>query len=112
MATRQLKTKLTILTLIASCALFVATATPSHAGVVVGFNVGFAPPVAPVEVAVAAPGPGYVWVAGHYGWYPGVGYRWERGAWLRPPYPHAAWVGPRYVYGPHGRMFYRGYWRR
>jgi hypothetical protein len=113
MATRQTKlTKLTILTLIACFALFVASPAPSSAGVVVGLNVGIAPPVAPVEVVAPCPGPGYAWVAGHWGWYPGVGYRWARGVWVRPPFAHAAWIGPRYVAGPHGRVFYRGYWRR
>jgi hypothetical protein len=112
MATRH--NKLTLLVLIASFALLLASAAPSSAGVVVGLgvNVGFAPPVAPVEVVAPVPGPGYLWVGGHYGWYPGVGYRWARGAWIRPPFPHAVWVAPRYAYGPHGRFFYRGYWRR
>ncbi len=109
------QTRIAKLALIAVFALSLTAAPAAFAGVAVGigFNVGFAPP-APVarEVVVASPGPGFVWVAGHYDWVPGVGYRWVGGAWLRPPFPRAVWVGPRYVYGPHGRVFYRGYWRR
>jgi hypothetical protein len=104
--------KLTVLVLAASFALMLASAAPSSARVIVGLNVTVAPPVAPVEVVAPVPGPGYVWVGGHWGWYPGVGYRWTRGVWSRPPFPHAVWVAPRYAYGPHGRFFYRGYWRR
>jgi len=108
--------KLAKLTLIATFALLLSSSVAAFGGVAVGFgiNVGFAPPPVPVvrEVVVASPGPGHVWVAGHWGWYPAYGYRWVGGAWLRPPYPRAVWVGPRFVVGGGGRFFYHGYWRR
>jgi hypothetical protein len=114
MATRH--KQIAKLALIASIALLLSSSAAAFGGVAVGFgvNVGFAPPPVPVarEVVAPCPGPGYAWVAGHYGWYPGYGYRWARGAWLRPPHPRAVWVGPRFIEGPRGRFFARGFWRR
>jgi hypothetical protein len=114
MTTRR--NRLAKLTLIASFVLLLSSAASAFAGVAVGFgiNVGFGPPAVPVvhEVVGPCPGPGHVWVAGHWGWYPAYGYRWVGGAWLLPPYRRAVWVGPRYVAGPGGRFFYHGYWRR
>jgi|GEM_PF-875240 len=109
MTTRR--SKLARLTLIAIFALLLSSSAAAFGGVAVGFgiNVGFAPPPVPVarEVVVASPGPGYAWVGGHWGWYPTYGYRWVGGAWLRPPYPRAVWVAPRFVVGARGRFFYR-----
>src|SRR5262249_29017863 len=106
------RSKLRRLTLLASFVLLLSSSAAAFGGVAVGFgiNVEFGPPVVPAAAEGIAPGrgPGHVWVAGHWGWYPGFGYRWARGAWLRPPFPHAFWVGPRFA----GRVFYRGYWRR
>src|SRR5215472_15831706 len=89
-------TKLRRLTLIASFALLLSGTAAAFGGVAVGFgiNAGFAPPAVPIaaEVIAPCPGPGYAWVAGHWGWYPAFGYRWVRGAWLRPPFPHAVCV--------------------
>ncbi|HLW76371.1 MAG TPA: hypothetical protein VKS01_05285 [Bryobacteraceae bacterium] len=113
-----MKTKLAIILLL------LASATVMSAGprVFVGFGVGvghpyygyhaypyggfYAPPVA-YNSYLAYPGPGYSWVGGY--WYPyGARYAWRAGAWVRPPYARAVWVGPRY----YGGRFYRGYWRR
>ncbi len=112
MATRH--RQIAKLTLIASIALLLSSSAAAFGGVAVGLDVGFAPPPVPVarEVVAPCPGPGYAWVAGHYGWYPGHGYRWARGTWLLPPHPRAVWVGPRFVEGPRGRFFVRGFWRR
>lgn len=114
MATRH--KHLTKLTLIAGIVLLLSSSAAAFGGVAggFGFNVGFPPPPVPVvrEVVGPRPGPGHVWVGGHYGWHPGHGYRWARGAWLLPPHPRAVWVGPRFVEGPRGRFFVRGFWRR
>jgi hypothetical protein len=114
MTTRQSKLAKPIL--ITTFALLLSSSVAAFGGVAVGFgiNVGVAPPPVPVarEVVVASPGPGYAWIAGHWGWYPAYGYRWVGGAWLRPPYPRAVWVAPRFVVGARGRFFYHGYWRR
>lgn len=75
-----------------------------------GFGYGYyaPPPPAPVVTYVPpAPGYGYSWVNGY--WYPyGPRYVWRPGYWVRPPFAHAYWVGPRY----YGHRYYRGYWRR
>src|SRR5207247_1379987 len=49
-----------------------------------------APPPAPVETMVVAPGPGYVWVGGDWIW--NGGWVWMAGQWIVPPYPHAIWI--------------------
>jgi hypothetical protein len=78
-------------------------------------QVGVPVPVAPVVVAAPAPvayGPyGYVWRPAYNAW---TGYRYQvvPGAWVRPPYARAAWVAPRWVTGPRGAFWARGYWRR
>ena len=71
-----------------------------------------APPVpVPAPAVVAAPAPyGYVWVPSYYAWN-GYAYTVVPGAWVRPPYAGAVWVAPRYVAGPHGAYYARGYWR-
>lgn len=50
------------------------------------------PPPPPIqEVVYAAPGPGYVWIPGHYAWMNGQ-WAWIRGAWVVPPQPGYYWV--------------------
>jgi len=68
-----------------------------------------APPPPPVEVAVASPGPDYVWVEGRWTWN-GAAWVWVRGYWIVPPHPRAIWVGPHWVYGPRGWYCRPGYW--
>jgi hypothetical protein len=97
--------------------MFLAGA-PLFAGprVVVGIGLGVAPvpvaayvapPPAPVAYVAPAPGAGFVWVGGYWN---GFGPRaiWVPGRWVRPPFPRAAWVAPRFF----GGRYYRGYWRR
>ena len=51
----------------------------------VGINLGVpvreAPPPPREEVIVAAPGPGYAWIGGHWAWH--HGWVWVRGHWDR-----------------------------
>ena len=70
---------------------------------------GDLPPPEP-EVQVVSPGPGFVWIAGCWGWRDG-GRIWERGHWERPPHAHAEWVSPRWDRRGRGHVFVRGYWR-
>ncbi|HEV7484665.1 MAG TPA: YXWGXW repeat-containing protein [Thermoanaerobaculia bacterium] len=69
------------------------------------------PPPIIVERAVAAPGPGYVWVAGHQQWN-GARYVWVQGTWTRPPHAHAQWVAGRWVHERRGYYWREGGWRR
>lgn len=69
----------------------------------VGLRIGVPPPVivhqAPprhvTEVVVVSPGPGYVWVAGHYSWANNQ-WVWIPGAWMTPPEAGAVWVEGRW----------------
>lgn len=50
-----------------------------------------APPRRVAEAVVVSPGPGYVWVDGHYAW-ANAQWVWVPGAWMQPPQPGAVWV--------------------
>lgn len=67
--------------------------------------VGGPPPAAYGEVVVSSPGPGYLWVPGHYSWRHDH-WVWIRGAWVLPPQPGAYWVPPQYV----GQQWVEGHW--
>lgn len=68
------------------------------------------PPPPQVEVMPVAPGPGYVWIGGHWGWNLGR-HVWIGGRWMLPPAGYA-WV-PGY-WGRHDRgwRWHGGYWGR
>lgn len=68
------------------------------------------PPPLRAEAYGVAPGPGYVWVGGYWGW-GGGRYVWTRGYWGRPPRPRAVWA-PGYWERYHDRYRFRaGRWR-
>jgi hypothetical protein len=84
-------------------------------GVEVGadFDVDGPPPALQDDVVVAAPGPDYIWVGGHYEW--GVSaksYQWRTGAWVHPPHAGATWVAPRYEERGGRRIYHSGHWQR
>jgi hypothetical protein len=68
------------------------------------------PPPVRVEAFGPAPGPGYVWVGGYWGWR-GGNYTWIGGNWARPPRAHAVWVAPRWESYRGRYRFYEGRWR-
>ncbi|MFO1328592.1 MAG: hypothetical protein U1F56_14640 [Rubrivivax sp.] len=69
-----------------------------------------APPPAPYEAQPVAPGPGYVWIGGYWGWNLGR-HVWIGGRWALPPAGYG-WV-PGY-WGRHGQgwRWHGGYWGR
>ena len=68
------------------------------------------PPPLRVESYGAAPGVGFVWINGYWGWR-GNNYAWIPGRWERPPHPHDVWVAPRWESrGGHYRLR-EGHWR-
>ena len=68
------------------------------------------PPPIRVERYGPAPGVGFVWINGYWGWR-GNAYAWVPGYWGRPPHPRAVWVEPRWErYGGRYR-FHEGRWR-
>ncbi len=108
-----------ILVLLTSLVVFFIAVPPANAGPHFFFQIGVPVPVAPVVVApryvppppVYGYGYPYVWRGGYYNWN-GYGYGWVPGAYVRPPYAGAVWVGPRWVHGPRGAYWARGYWGR
>jgi hypothetical protein len=81
----------------------------THVGIGLSFGVPppvivhRAPPPRVVERVVVAPGPGYVWVPGHYTWGNGQ-WLWLSGAWMLPPRPDAYWVDGRWDQQTHQWM--------
>ena len=72
--------------------------------------VSYGPPAPRYGVVGVAPGPGFVWVDGYWGWRGGR-YEWVAGRWARPPRPGAVWVRPEWRQEPHGWRFHDGHWR-
>lgn len=69
-----------------------------------------APPPPRVEVIGVAPGPGYVWVGGEWGW--NGGWAWSSGRWCAPAYGHSVWIGGRWENAGHrGWRHHPGHWR-
>ncbi len=94
--------------------IFLATvfAVVSMAGCSAGavYYAPMAPPPPRVEAYGVAPGPGYAWVNGYWGWRGGA-YAWVPGRWDRPPRPRAVWA-PGYWERHGGRYRFReGHWR-
>lgn len=87
-----------------SC-LFSASAALASASthVGIGLSIGMpapiivreAPPRPVHEVIIASPGPGNIWVPGHYSW-SNSQWAWVAGTWIVPPQPGAYWVEGRW----------------
>ncbi len=69
-----------------------------------------APPSPLYEQVPVAPGPDFVWIAGHWHWN-GNRWVWNRGYYARPPRRGAVWVAPRFEAHEGGSVFIGGYWR-
>lgn len=95
----------------ATAAPTVVVPPPPPAGATSDIVVADPPPPAPeVDVMTVSPGPGYVWLAGYWGWE--SGHRvWFRGHWERPPHGYRVWVAPRWEHSRRGYVFVRGHWR-
>ncbi|HEX3875656.1 MAG TPA: YXWGXW repeat-containing protein [Bryobacteraceae bacterium] len=68
------------------------------------------PPAPIIETRPVSPGAGYVWTPGYHRW-DGRAYVWAPGAWVRPPRPHARWVGHHWVKRRGGWVMVEGRWR-
>ena len=69
-----------------------------------------APPAAYNEVVTVAPGPGYVWVGGYYGW-SGRDYLWNRGSWSLPARGYTTWNPGYWHRHDRGHYWVPGQWR-
>jgi hypothetical protein len=94
----------TLLKALAISTLLLVPASPAHAQVSFGINIGQPPAWRPSRIA-PQPGPDYTWIDGY--WYPvGSKYQWHAGYWTRPPYAGAYWNEPYHD----GSRFIGGYW--
>ena len=91
-------------TLIAGC---IVTAEPPHR-YYVGPVVDIAPPPPLVEEYGPAPGPGFVWIGGYWGW-AGGRHEWVRGHWERGR-AGERWVPHRWVHERDGWHMSQGHW--
>lgn len=80
---------------------------PAPAGVVYA---DVQPPAPEVDVVGVAPGPGYVWIAGHHVWRSGH-YVWLGGRFELPPRGHSRWVAGHWQRSRRGWYFVEGHWR-
>ena len=105
----------------------IALGAPSHAYAYIGFGLNLslplyfplagrpatvvyqAPPQPVAEQVTPAPGPGYVWMSGHWSFY-GQKWVWVAGHWELPPSPSAIWVGGHWVQGNSGWVWVDGAW--
>ena len=79
----------------------------AEAGTRIYLRVG--PPAVVVEQRPVAPA-GYIWQPGYHSWV-NNNYVWTRGAWVRPPHPHARWVTGRWAHEHRGYYWVDGRWR-
>lgn len=78
-----------------------------------GYNygyVGYGPPAPRYRVYGVAPGPGYVWMDGHWG-YRGGRYEWDEGRWARPPRGRHHWERGEWRHEGRGWRYHDGRWR-
>ena len=88
----------------------------AHAGVEVGINVGVPevivgsqPPLQRIEVVPLSPGPGYIWIRGHWRWHHG-GWEWEGGRWELVTQPGSTWVPGQWVVRGNGWVWVEGHY--
>jgi len=102
---------LTLASLAAAATLSACVVEPVGPGP--GAYVGpvYAPPEPRAELDIGvAPGPGYFWSGGYWGWYGGR-YVWRPGHWMAPRRGYR-WERPHWERGPGGWRFDDGHWRR
>jgi hypothetical protein len=87
-----------------------------RAGVELGINiggpeviVGSQPPPLRAEVITASPGPGYIWIRGHWGWHH-ERWEWIGGRWDRVAQPGSAWVPGQWVARGNGWVWIEGHY--
>lgn len=73
-----------------------------------GFEIATPPPAPRAESRPASPGPGLVWVPGHYMPVKGE-WRWVRGEWAGPATPASVWIQGQY--DAEKKTWSPGYWQ-
>jgi hypothetical protein len=98
-----------LVALLLAAASPIALTAPAHAQVVIGIRVAVAPPVLPVYVQPALPGPGYIWAPGYWAW-SASGYYWVPGTWVLAPRPGLLWTPGYWGWNNGFYVFNAGYW--
>ena len=80
------------------------------AGGYVGYEVRIPPPPLRVETYGPAPGPGYIWIKGYWG-YSGGNYVWQGGRWEQPPRGRRQWEDGRWERHGDRYRWREGRWR-
>lgn len=80
------------------------------AGGYVGYEARIPPPPHRVETYGPAPGPGYIWIKGYWG-YSGGNYTWQDGRWERPPRGRRQWEDGRWERHGDRYRWREGRWR-
>jgi WXXGXW repeat (2 copies) len=101
--------RLALLLLAALAAPLLSTPRLASAQVIV--SVRIAPPLLPVYVQPAIPGPGYIWAPGYWAWGP-FGYYWVPGTWVLPPRIGVLWTPGYWGWGNGVYLWHTGYWGR
>ncbi len=91
-------------------ALILGAISTVGCGVGVSYYAPAPPPPVRVEAFGTAPGLGYVWTPGYWGWNNGA-YAWVPGVWVRPPHPRAVWVNGYWEHRGGRYAFHKGHWR-
>jgi len=96
--------------LVASIALSGCVVTPVGPRLYVGATVAVAPPPLRTEIIGVAPGRGYIWTGGYWGW-AGGRYQWVGGRWVHERRGYR-WARSHWVRGPGGWHRTEGRWER
>jgi WXXGXW repeat (2 copies) len=106
--------KLTTISLFALACGLAPLAAP--AGVEIGVNFGgpevvvhSQPPPERYEAIGTAPGPGYFWVRGHWGWHH-EHWEWVGGRWEHATQPNSVWVAGQWVQRGNGYVWVEGHY--
>ncbi len=102
----KMKTRLSA---VALAALLFAGLPLASTSAYVGVSVGIAPPAIPIYEQPYAPGPGYIWTPGYWG-YADFGYYWVPGVWVLPPAVGLLWTPGYWGYRGGSYLFNEGYW--
>jgi WXXGXW repeat (2 copies) len=97
------------MSVVATAVAVMSLSAASPAQIAVGISVRIGPPALPVYAQPIAPGPGYLWTPGYWGWNDDGGYYWVPGTWVVAPvgmlWTPGYWGFAGGFYGWHG-----GYW--
>ena len=104
-------TSLALALMLGGAAVVAPAASQAQIGVGVGVSVGVAPPPLPYYEQPPAPGYGYIWTPGYWGWNAYVDdYYWVPGTWVLPPSIGFLWTPPWWGWQDGAFVFNAGYW--